>query len=419
MDMETTKTQRVGTREGSGRWSAWLICMALVTVASGCGACQQVIRPAEPTTGPVSTCPGGPLCGIDKALIAGITVTDECPTGNCDPGGNGNAKGLYTAEGGNYCFMVGDTKYFCPEAFVHRPKGLMLSVRYLNGVFGVVEFPVEARLASDSSPVYMLAVEGDRTQLTLKYRQNGVEHTLTGADVSKVILSLKSMPMGHGDATQLISYDMRFVTEQKEKTAQDGVYRYRLNYREVRPGNNTWLRHCAGDDETVVSFLPGQRVSGATGYVKDDATVVTMGCEQGSIVTCLAWGYTPWDPATGLRDETRDYVYQSCLQAKRAAYFVGKGDWRSYTKRNTKIFRRDQYGFARPQDSFEDVEALWSPLGAVCLNTKNRRRPTAEPWLGQNENNLKTYGVGPCSPEDYTLQGKVFTGPVEDPSTLP
>ncbi|AKJ00727.1 hypothetical protein ATI61_120126 [Archangium gephyra] len=416
--MDTTKTHGVDTREGSGRMSAWLICMALVTVASGCGACQQVIRPADPTTGPVSTCPGGPTCGIDKALIAGITVTDECPTGNCDPGGNGNAKGLYTAEGGNYCFLAGGQQHFCPEAFIHRPKGLMLAIRYLNGVFGVIEYPVTARLASDSTPVFLTAVEGNRTQLTLKYKQNGVEHTLTGDDVSKVILSLGSMPMGHGDATQFISYDMRFVTDQKAKTEKDGVHRYRLNYREIRPGT-AWLRHCAGDDETVVSFLPGQRVSGSTGYVKDDATVTTMGCEQGSIVTCLAWGYTPWDPATGLRDETRDYVFQSCLQAKRAAYFVGKGDWRSYTKRNTKIFRRDQYGFGKPQDSIDRVEALWSPLGAVCFNKENRRRPKADAWLGQNPDNLKTYGVGPCTPEDFTLQGKVFTGPVEDPSTLP
>ncbi|HEX5749579.1 MAG TPA: ADYC domain-containing protein [Archangium sp.] len=418
MDMETTKTRRVGTREAGGRWTAWFICMALVTVASGCGACQQVIRPTDPGTGPVSACPGGPTCGIDKALLAGITVTDECPTGNCDPGGNGNAKGLYTAEGGNYCFMAGDQRLFCPEAFIHRPKGLMLAIRYLNGAFSVIEYPVSARLAADSSPVYLLAVEGDRTQLTIKYRLNDVAYTLTGDDVSKVILSLSSMPMGHGDATQLISYDMRFFTDQKEKTAKDGVHRYTLKYRELRPGS-TWQRHCAGDDETVVSFLPRLRVSGRTGYVKDDATVTTMGCEQGSIVTCLAWGYTPWAPATGVLDETRNYVFQSCLQAKRAAYFVGKGDWRSYTKRGTKIFRRDQYGFARPQDSIDRVEALWSPLGAVCLNTKNRRRPTAEPWLGQNPNNLKTYGVGPCTPEDFTLQGKIFTGPVEDPSTLP
>jgi hypothetical protein len=123
----------------------------------------------------------------------------------------------------------------------------------------------------------------------------------------------------------------------------------------------------------------------------------------------MAWGYTPWEPSTGVRDEVRDYVYRSCLQAKRAAYFVGKGDFRSYTETGTKIEKWDQYhsGEGKP---VERIEALWSPHGAVCFNKENRRKPQAEAWKGQDPNNLNTYGVGPCASTDFTLDGKLFTG---------
>ena len=86
----------------------WLIGMALATVASGCWWGVRQPLPEEPTLpGPVKTCPGGPNCGIKRSLLE-EPIDENCPTGNCDPGGSGNAKGIYTAEGGNYCFMVRD-----------------------------------------------------------------------------------------------------------------------------------------------------------------------------------------------------------------------------------------------------------------------------------------------------------------------
>ncbi|WNG54988.1 hypothetical protein F0U59_09530 [Archangium gephyra] len=411
MDMETAKTQRVGTREGSGRWPAWLICAALVTVASGCGACQQVIRPAEPT-GPGMTCPGGPLCGIVQALMD--PIPDNCPTGNCDPGGSGNAKGIYTVEGGNYCFEAMGEQYFCPEAFINTAAGVVLDVRYLNNAKSVIKTQVHGRLAANpNKPVDVLAIHSDRSELSIKYRVQGdsTEHIAKGADLSKVILTLRSLAMGGGDASPLVSYEMKFsgykAPEPDAKT--DRVHRYKLEYRDVSFGQG-WRQHCAKDGAgTVVAFLPGERVSGMNGSVKLDANVTTMGCEKGSVVTCMAWGYTPWEPSTGVRDEVRDYVYRSCLQAKRAAYFVGKGDFRSYTETGTKIEKWDQYhsGEGTP---VERIEALWSPHGVVCFNKENRRKPQAEAWKGQDPNNLKTYGVGPCTSKDFTLEGKLFTG---------
>ncbi|PTL82276.1 hypothetical protein DAT35_21040 [Vitiosangium sp. GDMCC 1.1324] len=408
-------------RESTLRMFAWLFAVAMVVAANGCAGCGQGIReplPEDSTPGSGTSellsnggCPKGSKCGIDKALLASI-----CPSGNCDTGGTGNAKGIYAATGGNYCFKAGNTAFFCPEAFVTIEKGLFLEGHYLDDPSNRTQRPVHARFEGSSTSVYVYAIHGDGTRLTIKYRVNGQDYSLTGAEVSKLILQVPGLSPGGSSG---VSYELQFFPVQTEKTAKDGVSRYELRYRNTTlpdvPAN--WSRHCEANDEKadafVVSFLEGQRVNSVSASVTDDATVTTMACESGSIVTCLAWGYTPWDVSTGQRDVTRDYVYRSCLQAKRAAYFVGASDFKSYTKKGTLILKRDQYGYGFEQDTIPRVEAIWGPQGAVCFNPENRRRPDAEAWAGQDPNNLNTHGVPPCSPADWSLQGKFATGPAE------
>lgn len=417
--MDTTKTQRAETRGVSGRGSAWLICMALVTVASGCGGCLQTVRdlPEAPGSLPGTGCPGGPTCGITQSLLEEID-DPKCPTGNCDPGGTGNATGVYTAEGGNYCFRAMGEQYFCPEAFINTPAGVVLDVRYLNNPGNVIKTTVSGRLSANPNQlVEVLAIHSDRTELAIKYRLQGQPQELTakGTDLEKLVLRLGSMAMGRGDASPLIGYELKFV---KQPDVKNGVHRYKLTYRELGIGApSQWIPHCAEDAADTIAFLQERRIHALTGSIKKDPNVTTMGCELGSIVTCLDWGYTPWN-ATGAWDDTREYVYRSCLQAKRAAYFVGKGDFRSYTKPNTKIVKWDQYASGgdkpTPEQQVElapHIEALWSPHGAVCFNPKNRRRGDAEAWGGKDENHLNTYGVGPCPSGEFTTQGKIFTVP--------
>lgn len=418
--MATTKTHGVDTREVGGRMSVWLICMALVTVASGCGGCLQGIRdlPQAPGSeaGTGMGCPGGPTCGITQSLLEEID-DPKCPAGNCDPGGTGNATGVYTAEGGNYCFKAFDNAFFCPEAFINTPTGVALDVRYLNNPGNVTRTPVRGRLAANPNQlVDVLAITSDRTELTIKYREVGKteEKSAKGEGLKNLVLGLGAMAMGRGDAAMQIAYELKFV---KVPDVKNGVHRYKLTYRDVDSGNN-WLQHCAEDGVDTLSFLQERRVHALTGSIKKDSNVTTMGCELGSIVTCLDWGYAPWT-AEGTWSDEREVVYRSCLQAKRAAYFVGKGDFRSYTKKGTKIIKWDQYGFGGDKLTPEEqaklaphIEALWGPHGAVCFNPKNRRRADAEAWPpGKDENQLNTYGIGPCTSADFTTEGKLFTVP--------
>ncbi|EPX55258.1 hypothetical protein D187_009465 [Cystobacter fuscus DSM 2262] len=407
--MEATKTHGRETREVGGRRWFWLLGMALATVASGCWWGVRPV-PGETIPDPVKTCPGGPHCGIKQSLLE--TIDENCPTGDCDPGGSGNAKGIYTAEGGNYCFKVKDRPYFCPEAFINTPTGVLLEMRYLDAPLRFARPRVHGKLAANSKPVEVLAINGDQTELSIKYRVQGEpnESIVKGDSLSTLILGLDTLSTGISESPRM-NYELRFSAHQRPEpdATTDKVHRYTLDYRDT-VSEAAWVRHCEADEGgAVVSFLQGQRVSGVNASVKLDPQVTSMGCEQGSLVTCLAWGFTPWEPATGVRDETRDYVYRSCLQAKRAAYFVGHRDFKSYTKKGTKIEKWDQYA-SGDGEPVERIEALWSPQGAVCFNPENRRRPDAEAWIGQNPNDLKTYGVGPCTSKDFSTEGKLFTG---------
>ncbi|QRN99359.1 hypothetical protein JRI60_10210 [Archangium violaceum] len=120
-----------------------------------------------------------------------------------------------------------------------------------------------------------------------------------------------------------------------------------------------------------------------------DADVTTLACRSGAIATCMLWGYKPWDSPSEQPGRVREDLFASCLHAKRAAYFVGQGDFASYTRNGTRILVRDAYGIQGKGARLEQLEAVWGPQGAVCLNPENRRRPEVD---------LPTYpGVRPCT----------------------
>jgi hypothetical protein len=394
-------------------------------MASGCAGCLQEIRNLpDPGSGDLgSGCPGGPTCGIVQSLLDQQIIDPKCPAGNCDPGGTGNAKGIYTAEGGNYCFIAVGDKYFCPEAFINTPTGVVLDMRLLNSPLAVLQTVVSGRLeAKPQQLVDVLAITSDRTELAIKYRLKAEpgkpvppEQVAKGKDLEKLILHLGAKSKGSGDANPVVGYDLKFV---KEPGVKNGVHRYKLTYQELSlNAPKDWIPHCGEDAASTVSFLQGRRVNGLSASIKRDDNVTTMGCEMGSIVTCLDWGYTPWNDSGGW-DDKREFVFRSCLQAKRAAYFVGRGNYQSYTKPNTKIIKWDQYAFGGDKLTKEEqaklaphIEALWGPHGAVCFNPQNRRREDKDVWPGQDQKNLNTYGLGPCTPADFTTEGKIFTVP--------
>jgi hypothetical protein len=162
----------------------------------------------------------------------------------------------------------------------------------------------------------------------------------------------------------------RFQLRLQVSLADKGIAVYTVQYN-VDLTAPTWTSYCADDFKTA-AFLPQRNVDGVSAHVTVDADQVTMGCRSGAIATCMVWGYRPWE-ANPDDQPKADTLYGSCLQAKRAAYFVQSGDYNSYTVKGTPLSVQDKakiMNYPMP-----GVEAVWSPDGAVCLSPEFRRVP--------------------------------------------
>jgi ADYC domain len=373
---------------------------------------------------PVNDCNASD-CTINQSR-AELRVDENCPTGQCDPDGGPNGLGIYVQEGSNYCLPDYSARpRFCPEAFVNTPTGAVLKVRDLV-LRRLYDAEVTAtRQAPSASPADItgLRISAGNSAFTVSGSIAGRPYTAQGLELDTVTLKVAfwADPIA-GDVPDRYVHRMTVKLTQEGKNAISDatpetahhLWRYDVTYRR-ETGSTTPIRHCAGvgggTQGSAVSFLPAREVDGRNAAVWPKPDVTTMACASGAIATCLEWGYQPWD-AAGQPDERREYVYRSCLQAKRAAYFVGKGDFRSYTANGTQIRRRDQFGFGRnTRGTIDDIpylEALWSPYGAECLNVGNRRRRDIA-----IEN---TRGVPPCTPVQWTRERKLATGPLERPA---
>ncbi|NTX08112.1 ADYC domain-containing protein [Myxococcus sp. CA040A] len=371
-------------------------------------------------------------CGVETCVLeegARRSGPFECPTGqpNCTPDTNG--LGIFVIEGGSYCFAADARSRFCPEAFENVPASdtsprptVRLTgrdpVAHQNRVVG---YTLLGALQHPQSPgpdevVRIHSIEAKGTELTVNYcpwssdcidTATQVFH-LQGEDLQRLKLRA-TLPGIDGGQRRAVVFE---ISVRLRPEGSGRVRKYDVLYRE--PGR-PWVNHCdsRGSDaagRNATAFLPGLRVDSVNAAVDFIPAWTTIGCESGSIVTCLDWGYTPWDPDTGGDDRIRSHVFGSCLQAKRAAYFVGQGDFKSYTENGTRFVKRDAYGLGRDANNqvseLRTLEALWSPLGAVCLNVENRRVPGIPLPEG-------LYGVPSCArPPTWTPTGKLATGTV-------
>ncbi len=364
---------------GRARWGA-RAALALLVVASD--ACTCVVNPPErpgpsPEPGPGGALPAG-CKGRDCELsTSSAALRAHCPTGSSCDVGSGNGRGIYVARESEYCFVddghQGST--FCPEHFVTAPgQGVLLQMRHARAPLTLLAAHVSAEVseAGGRRPVELRELRADKTELAARYLDpaTGAERVATGAALAALSFHARSQ-------TKDVVFNFEFTIA--PAPAAGGVARYAVSYQAAgSPGGPR--RHCgASGSPLAASFLGGKRVDGLTAQVAEDPAATTMSCQTGAIDTCLGWGYAPWEPrANGV--ERGNYLFATCLQAKRAAYYVGLGDTTSYTRNGTGIYRRDPFGIhSEPQGAPDEawassLEAIWSPRGAECLNLDRRRR---------------------------------------------
>jgi hypothetical protein len=379
----------------------FLRCFIMLLAALGsqaCGLFREKRSDAQDRGLPTNACWGN-RCAVSMPVASFA----NCPTGACDPG-NGNGKGIYIASESDYCLKdEGDVPRYCPETFIHDARGVALQLRDFKNTAAVYTSPVQAVLVNASGteePVTLVSLRGERTELAITYRtSNGQVRTAKGSEVGSVRLKL-TVSRGTGSNQQLHGFELQVRPVAPNPDLPPWFRRYWVTYRPS--GTTSWKPYCLiGRNDTQTSFLSGKRISGLTAEVTNDESVTTMSCETGAVDACLLWGYTPWSPQTG-NPEASEYLFRSCLQAKRAAYFVGRGDSNSYTKSGTMIVKRDPYGISKQQ--VPHVEAIWSPRGAECLNPEYRRFPElALP-------DTLPADLPACKPAQWSEYGKLATG---------
>lgn len=353
----------------------------------------------------------GKACKPDPTFSTSTSYLIGCPSGSSTCGGDRNGKGVYIARGVDDCFPGHSKKLtFCPEAFVNGPGGgvsLRLWGPLSQGPRAEIPLTAALEVGGAETPVTLVRVEAERTGLVITYQRPGESDRKLSGDALKT-LRLRFPVSGPG--FEVFTYTLKFEpTRLPDRRRGDWLQRYSLSYQWATVNKSgPWLRHCGAGAENASSLLGGYRVDPVTGEVRSDPAATTLSCVTGAVDSCLAWGYAPW--AEGARDgASSEQLFATCVQAKRAAYFAGQGDFSSYTVSGTEIYKRDPFGInAEPTDRPEpdwvgDLEAIWGPRGALCLNPASRRRPDVP--LPDNP----SLRLPPCDGARWSDAGKLAT----------
>lgn len=380
---------------------AALCCAAIVSAFAGTGCARW-------RTG----CPGE-SCTIPAATRE-QSIT--CPPGGCKPG-EINGRGIYADVGASYCARNLDGLLVCPEAFFNRPDGVTVLYRLSDENVPAQDASIvyEARVgaavfrqgSANAETVALLSMRAHEGHLLLSFQpatgpmvRDAAVESFVGINLfwdMEVKTPAGGPLIGQGKPTIGMASLLKPVSA---PLAPIPAYQLSYQTRTRDPATDTlvtgWAQGCEA------SFVGGRRVDAVTAEVTDQSEATTMACKTSAIATCLEWGYTPWNPKA--RDPaTSSYLFQTCLQAKRAAYFMGHQDAKSYTKSGTEILIRDPFGIKNDWFADSAVEALWTPRGAECLNQSKRRRPEIP-----ITNDHHTPG---CASRDWTTTGKIITAP--------
>jgi hypothetical protein len=330
--------------------------VALVVAASGEATGQSLSESPEEDGGikEASQCDGG------DCLDGGVNI--GCGTGGCDPD-KGNGRGIYVVEGGNYCVpYLGPDEVFCPEAFSSTTEGVVLG-GYIEGrrtkiYQGRHSLRVQGIIKGQAVELTGLSAVG--TNLVVSYKSPlGTVQNVSGQNLELIKFTLQD--------ARGANYEMGFTL----RSPDNGVQQYTV---QIIPKTYHYSQPSYCQDQngnaTTVSFLPGRQVDHRTASVTTTGNLVTMACDTGAIVSCLKWGYRPWEAPAKLIPQRRNDLFGACMQAKRAAYLGGT---RSYTRNGTPIMVRDSH--VSKGNLPNRLEAYWTPSGAACLNRENRRHP--------------------------------------------
>jgi hypothetical protein len=369
-----------------------LACLGMLVAATGCGALGSNSDPGAPRieAGDVQLIDAFGCPGDDCTLSNGTGVYYQ-ETGYA--GVDSDFRLLIThfvngtdAKGRPAVTIAG--RYWNPPDLLFHYGGAWVDLS--NAVFDTVSFKGN-RWHVDSVSESGTAVTWTLTNYYITGSDLHAQTiTVTGADLEQ--LELPVVVPSIGASPYLPNpFPMRFSLHFKSEEppvvgrgkSQFTIHKYNLHWSDP---NNADVPYCYGAirpdgaartyDAAV--FQQGIVVHPVTGQVTADASAVTLSCFYGAPATAYWWGYDYKMAPSSLahrHNVATLWYFGSAIQMKRAAYC---GDGRYYTRAGTKIAINDarliQQGFNTPSQ----IEALWTPTGASCLNPGELRHTLEE-----------------------------------------
>lgn len=231
---------------------------------------------------------------------------------------------------------------------------------------------LRAQLGGVNHQVQRLRTSGSQLSIDLLDSQGAVR-SVQGTDLVGLTLTLR-VPDALG--LTYTNYRLRIASVESVDSAFHDVSGYRIEYVQDGLLGGTWSSYCrgAGGESQRAVFYQGAQWHPMNAARSEGSQLVTMTCESGSVARCMSWGYRPW-ASSGQTAVALDY-HASCVHMKRASYC---GDSHAYTLDGTPIIVSDSWSPPINSGPLDELEALWGPAGATCLNS--RRHPEI-PFLG-------------------------------------
>lgn len=401
----------VGDRAGSvkgaaaGRGIGLALTLAVAALAAGAvGGCQAPAPFDEAQVGaaPLDEAQAGAT--PDGAAVDLAATRAECKGKGCEARAGGEANlmpacapgspkcdpelngvGVFVARDGQFCLPSYWPARYCVRSFINDPGGIKVKLAASTSDESF-EWNVTASFRPEGFALPQLnslaSITTDKGRLVIKYRRlviGGPSPVVVVPDdkLRWVWLEFTSGPATLAWPTYQLRFEPAGSTLADGPSPRESIGRYRVSFRvdpESSPPSSPWSPFCtdAAGAQLSSSVLGGNEIDPRSARVFRREQSVTLSCVTGAIDTCLTWGYAPW---AGEADGDRASLFSACLQAKRAAYYVGKGDLGSYTKPGTPILLRDMFGIHNDPINDASLEAVWTSGGAKCFNWNHRRRP--------------------------------------------
>ncbi|MGK3992807.1 ADYC domain-containing protein [Sorangium sp. So ce1024] len=320
-------------------------------------------------------CTGARRAAADASLCILVAAGAACTAVDADVeetlAGRGELAALSSApiEEAAGTLVAGESLQVCTRPLSHKPEqgyrshnGIGLHGRWDPGPhYGDLdprEVPRRFDLRSvtkDGKPIDDVRVSGGRLQGRFRDGPDLVDGDWVGAEMDVYLLCTGTDEKFQAriDAVSSSGYQVKI----HDPARNDDL------------GDASWRPACTAplDDPEAVWAVPFAEVWNKSGSRSDSSTFFTLACPKSAIAKCDRMGY---GGEAGTKDLTNTRLLrQACTRTLRADYL---GDGEFGTRDGILIDIEDNRGIqVREQESdvpLLDLEAVWSPTGAVCAN---------------------------------------------------